>query len=167
MRSCAVNAAELNINISSQMNAVKGMSKVKKLNQWHFILNYVMWSNMIIQNFYIFLCTEVMYSGCFFFFLRKHFKSHRSTLCSFFSVISEVSLNYILNSSRENWIVFVYKTCVHLKCEKYWGRGAGYLVYDIIRGNNAWTYFRNSWTMYLTCKICTVLMSAHFLKVSL
>lgn len=103
----------------------------------------------------------------FFFFLRKHFKSHRLTLCSFFSVISEVSLNYILNSSRENWIVFVYKTCVHLKCEKYWGRGAGYLVYDIIRGNNAWTYFRNSWTMYLTCKICTVLMSAHFLKVSL
>lgn len=70
MRSCAVNAAELNINTSSQMNAVKGTSKVKKLNQWHFILNYVMWSNMIIQNFYIFLCTEVMYSGCLFFFFK-------------------------------------------------------------------------------------------------
>lgn len=30
MRSCVVNAAELNINTSSQMNAVKGTSKVKK-----------------------------------------------------------------------------------------------------------------------------------------
>lgn len=31
MRSCAINAAELNINISSQINAVKGMSEVEKL----------------------------------------------------------------------------------------------------------------------------------------
>ena len=31
MRSCAINAAELNINISSQINAVKGMSNVDKL----------------------------------------------------------------------------------------------------------------------------------------
>ena len=35
MRSCAINAAELNTNISSQMNAVKGMSKVKKPMTFH------------------------------------------------------------------------------------------------------------------------------------
>lgn len=28
MRSCAINAAELNININSQINAVKGMSNL-------------------------------------------------------------------------------------------------------------------------------------------
>lgn len=47
-------------------------------NQCHFILNYVVGSNMIIQNFYIFLCTKVMYSGCF--LKRKYFKSHKLTL---------------------------------------------------------------------------------------
>lgn len=31
MRSCAINAAELNTIISSQINAVRGMSKVGKL----------------------------------------------------------------------------------------------------------------------------------------
>lgn len=33
MRSCATNAAELNKNVSLQINAVKVMSKVEKLNQ--------------------------------------------------------------------------------------------------------------------------------------
>lgn len=131
MRSCAVNAAELNINISSQMNAVKGMSKVKKLNQWHFILNYVMWSNMIIQNFYIFLCTEVMYSGCFFFFLRKHFKSHRLTLCSFFSVISEVSLNYILKAAERTGL-FLYIRLVSTWNVRSTGGGGLGILYMIL-----------------------------------
>lgn len=132
MRSCAVNAAELTINISSPMNAVKGMSKVKKLNQWHFILNYVMWSNMIIQNFYIFLCTEVMYSGWFFFFFkRKHFKSHRLTLCSFFSVISEVSLNYILNTAERTGL-FLYIRLVSTWNVRSTGGGRLGILYMIL-----------------------------------
>ena len=31
VRSCAINAAELNINISSQISAIKGMSEAEKL----------------------------------------------------------------------------------------------------------------------------------------
>ena len=82
MRSCAINAAELNTNISSQMNAVKGMSKVKKPMTFHPKL-----CNVIIHDHPEFLYFSLYRGYVFwvvFFFLRKHFKSHRLTLCSFF-----------------------------------------------------------------------------------
>lgn len=64
-----VNAAELNINTSSQMNAVKGTSKVKKQPMtFHPKLCNVIKHDH--PEFLYFLCTEVMYSGCLFFFFK-------------------------------------------------------------------------------------------------
>lgn len=121
-----------------------------------------MWSNMIIWNFLFFFVQRLCILGVFK-KKKKNFKTHRLTLCISlfnglrfsFSVISEVSLSYI--TQQRNWIVFVYKTVSTWNAvSSSWG-GRGDLVHDILRVNNAWIYFINSWTMYLTCKICTVL----------
>lgn len=70
--------------------------------------------------------------------------------------MSEVSLNYILHTAEELDCFCIYD-CVHLKCcQKYLGVSFLYMTFLELMHD----YFINSWTMYLTCKICTVLMSA-------
>lgn len=70
-----MNAAKLNISDSSQINAVKGMRK-KPVTLHSKLCSVIRHGH---PEFFIFFFVQRLYnSGCFF-FLSKHFKSHKST----------------------------------------------------------------------------------------